>query len=82
MMEKENTLKNFEKMIIDSWTYKKLTADEQIRLFDVFNSTQTTKALKGTYKQRWETLQAIYRSYLMALDYKPIGWREDPEVLF
>lgn len=76
-LNKEQALDNFVDMIEKSWTYNRLTKEEKERLRDVFYNIQTRECLKGTYIQRWEILQAIYHSYLMALDYKPIGWREE-----
>ena len=77
VMNKENALNNFYEMIKQSWTYAKLTEHEKAQFKIVLYSRQVEKCLKGTYKQRWEILQAIYSSFLMALDYTPIGWRED-----
>ena len=81
MKNKNDVLKDFKKMIVNSWTYKKMTAEEQIRLFQVFDNVQTEKALKGSYIQRWEILQAIYTSYLMALEYT-WNWRENEDQPF
>lgn len=81
MNNKNDVLKNFKKMIVNSWTYKKMTAEEQIRLFETFDNIQTEKALKGTYSHRWEILQAIYSGYLMALGYS-WNWREDEDQPF
>lgn len=78
-MEKEKVRDNFINMIKQSWTYAKLTEEEKNRILKVLYSTQAERCLKGTYKQRWEILQAIYHSFLMALDYTPIGWREEQE---
>ena len=65
-----------------SWTYARITEEEKIRLENVLYSTQTKECVKGIYIQRWRILQAIYNSFLMALDYKPIGWREEEQPLF
>ena len=80
--EKEKALENFIEMIEKSWTYARLTKEERERLGQVFHSTQTRESLNGTYLQRWEILQAIYSAFIMALDYKPIGWREEKELSF
>ena len=69
-------LENFIEMIVESWTYDRLTEEERKKLGRVLYSIQTKRSLKGTYEHRWEILQAIYSSFIMALDYKPIGWRE------
>ena len=79
---KENAIENFNKMIHNSWTYEKLTTAEKQNWENVLDSTPTKEAVKGTYQQRWKILQAIYSGFLNALDYKPINWREESEVLF
>jgi len=76
---KENALDNFYENIKKSWTYEKLTTAEINRLEKVLFSVQIENCLKGTYNQRYETLNAIYHSFLMALDYTPINWREEEE---
>ena len=75
-MKKEDCLENFKEMIQNSWTYARLTEDEKTRWENLLNRGPETQCLKGNYLQRWRILQAIYDSFLMALDYKPIGWRE------
>ena len=81
--EKLLILAEFRTMISQSWTFNRLTEAEKRRIMEVLseNHTQTREALKGTKKHCWEILQAIYSSYLLALDYKPIGWREEIEVI-
>ena len=78
-MKKEIARDLFVEMIMKSWTFEKMTENERQRIVDFFYSKRTEDCLKGTYKQRWEILQAIYNSFLMGLDYKPIGWRENLE---
>ena len=79
--EKEKTLIEFRDMIKKSWTYDRMTQEEKDNIMEVlsYNSQTTINALKGTKKQVWDTLQAIYYSFLLALDYKPTGWRETEE---
>lgn len=74
---KENAKEDFINMIQNSWTYNRLTESERENLKDVFCNIDNV--LKGTYRQRYEILQAIYYSFLKALDYEPIGWREEEE---
>ena len=38
--------------------------------------------IKGNDKTRVEWLNTIYQAYLIALMYKPIGWREESEIKF
>lgn len=65
----------FQNVIKKSWTWEKLTAQEQERFInmDVFDS------IKGNDKTRVEWLHTIYTSFLSALGYQSIGWRETNE---
>ena len=79
--EKERTLVEFRRMIENSWTYDRMTQEEKNNIMEVlsYNNVETIEALKGTKKQCWAILQAIYSSFLAALNYKPTGWRETEE---
>ena len=81
-MNNKDALKEYEKMIINSWTYKKMTADEQIKLFETFEHIRTKDAFKGTFNQRWNVLQAIYGAFLAGLGYNNFNWRENEEKTF
>ena len=65
----------FQNVIKKSWTWNKLTEEEQKRFIDmdVFDS------IKGTAKTRIEWLCTIYQSFLSALGYTWSGWRESEE---
>jgi len=76
---KESAKRVFINNIKKSWTYAKLTEKEKERLEKVFISTITEHSIKGSFGDRYIVLQAIYNSFLMALDYEPIGWREEDE---
>ena len=62
----------FQNVIKKSWTWERLTKEEQTR----FINMNVFDKIKGNDKTRIEWLQTIYNSFLSALDYKPIGWRE------
>lgn len=74
---KENALYNYKLLIMQSWTYDRLTTKERERLSDTLDWVDKQNILSGNYKQRWDTLNAIYHAFLSALDYSPIGWREE-----
>ena len=77
---KENALNDFYEMIKNSWTYERMTELEKRRLSAaLFLDMRTEKALKGSYSQRWEILQAIYATFLNAIGYTDFGWREEEE---
>lgn len=66
----------FQNVIKKSWTWNKLTEEEQRRFVDM----NVFDRIKGSDKTRIEWLNTIYHSFLCALGYKPIGWRETEEV--
>ena len=76
---KENALGNFYENIKKSWTYERLTKEERERLKITLFSPTITNSLRGTYNQRYQILNSVYHGFLMALDYQPIGWRENAE---
>ena len=73
---KEEAIKLYIDMIKKSWTYDKLTDDEKARLNYVFKWSEEQGLIKGSFKDRWDTLQVLYTSYITALGYSPLGWRE------
>lgn len=68
----------FQNVIKKSWTWQKLTKEEQKRFIDM----NVFDRIKGNDKTRVEWLNTIYQSFLSALGYKPIGWREEAEIQF
>jgi len=68
----------FQNVIKKSWTWQKLTEEEQKRFIDM----NVFDRIKGNDKTRVEWLNTIYQSFLSALGYKPIGWREEAEIQF
>lgn len=75
-LNKTEAAKDYIEAIKRSWTYARLTDEERARLFKAIQNCCDT-CLKGSYQQRREQLQSIYYAFLLALDYKPIGWREN-----
>lgn len=77
---KENVFVDFYDMIRKSWTYQKLTEKEQNKITYIIFDKRTSEDIKGTYKQRWGALDALYYAFLMALDYdNNPDWRADHE---
>lgn len=75
-MKYSNVVENyFQNVIKKSWTWQKLTEEEQQRFIDM----NVFDKIKGTDKQRIEWFNTIYHSFLVGLDYKAIGWREEDE---
>ncbi len=68
----------FQNVIKKSWTWERLTEEEQKRFIDM----NVFDRIKGNDKTRVEWLNTIYHSFISALGYKPIGWREEAEIQF
>ena len=62
-------------MIYEHFIGTILTEEEQKR----FINMNVFDRIKGNDQTRIEWLNTIYHSYLYALGYKPIGWREPEE---
>lgn len=62
----------FQNVIKKSWSWDRLTEEERKRFIDM----NIFDKIKGTDKQRIVWLSTIYESFLSALGYEPIGWRE------
>ena len=75
---KENALTDYIEMIQKSWTYAKLTKDEKESFDLAFHDIRVTNALKGSYRQRWDMLNALYSNFLYGVGYRNTGfWREE-----
>lgn len=75
-MKYSNAVENyFQNVIKKSWTWAKLTQEEQQRFIDM----DVFDKIKGADKQRIEWFNSIYHAFLVGLGYKPIGWREEDE---
>lgn len=76
MKNKENALSDFAEMIKSSWTFQRMTEEEQARCFDALHGHEK---LRGNYRQRWDWLHDIYNAYLLGLGYDDFNWRDKPE---
>lgn len=74
--DKNKVFDDYTAMIINSWTYDRMTKEEKTRIIDQLNCERTKKEVVGTYIQRWRVLNLMYSSFLEGLGYKPSGWRE------
>jgi hypothetical protein len=77
MSDKQNAFIEFENMIEQSWTYKRLTNEELAKWNDTMHLVNVRNVLKGTFKQRWETLQIVYSAFLNGCGYEPIAWNDN-----
>ena len=75
-MKNQNIVEDYiENVLKKSWTWKRLTDEERQR----FLNMNVFDKIKGNEKTRIEWLYTIYHSFLEALGYKAIGWRETAE---
>ena len=65
----------FQNIIKKSWTWERLTEEERQR----FINMHVFDKIKGDDKTRIEWLNTIYTSFLTALGYKSVCWREPKE---
>ena len=63
-------------MISKSWTWLRLTVEERAKFVALFAHPQSNAVIKGNYEQRWEACEALYYTFLVALGYDPLNWRE------
>lgn len=76
MKKYSNAVENyFQNVIKKSWSWERLTNAERQRFIDM----NVFDRIKGNDQTRIEWLNTIYQSFLAALDYTPIGWREEGE---
>ena len=75
----DKLMDDFVLMIERSWTFERMTKTEKLNCRYMLEAHTTKKALKGTYRQRWEILQACYSAFLDGLGYSGANWRETDE---
>lgn len=75
--ETKNAVYNyFNTVIVNSWTWERLTDDERER----FKTCIDFSRIGGSQQQRVKVLNMVYSAFLHGVGYKPTGWREtDPE---
>jgi len=74
--EREQIKNKYIKIIQDSWTYEKLSGIERKT---IIQQISRAKLYANNGKNICEELNTIYYTYLLALEYEPIGWRETPK---
>lgn len=76
MKKYSNAVENyFQGVIKKSWTWQRLTIEEQER----FINMSVFDRIKGDDKTRAEWLNTIYDAFLTGLGYQSVGWRETEE---
>ena len=75
MKRKENANADFREMTMQSWTFARMTTEEQKRCVDALKFAKVS----GTYDMRWEALQSVYRAFLLGIGYTDSGWRRNED---
>ena len=73
---KEQAQADYIAMIRNSWTFQRMTQEEQEK---AINALHCPDMLQGSYRQRWYTLEAVYRAFLLGIGYDGADWREPEE---
>lgn len=73
---KEQAQADYITMIRNSWTFQRMTQKEQEKAIKALHCPDM---LQGSYKQRWYTLEAVYRAFLLGIGYDGTYWREPEE---
>lgn len=74
--DKDNAALDFYEMIQKSWTWERLTKEEQKRFRRRLESFDCYGRIKGSYETRYEHCHQLYQMFLEALCYDPLHWRE------
>ena len=68
----------YNKIVLQSWTYAKLTDDEKRRWNDVWRYA----GIRGTKEQMLEAMSDYYRAFLLGVGYDDFyNWREDDPIV-
>lgn len=72
---KDFVFTDYLEMIRKSWTYDRMTQEEKEKIHCILLDYRTTDNIKGTYQQRWQALNALYRAFLIGIGYDNFDWR-------
>lgn len=68
--DKAKAIPDWMDMTFQSWTYSALTDEQREKWRELQKKQWFRDAVRGTYKQRWDVLQAIYMAFLEGADLK------------
>ena len=74
---KDNALWHYLAMTCNSWTFGRMTKKEREGCVKTFLESSRRGLIRGDYRTRWNTMNAIYAAFLSALGYEddPGDWR-------
>jgi hypothetical protein len=76
MKDKNLAKQDWLEMIKKSWTWARLTEKEKEKFSELLEHPCSAVVIRGNYEQRWEACEALYHTFLDALGYDPLEWRE------
>lgn len=68
--DKAKAIPDWMDMTFQSWTYNALTDEQRDKWHKLLKKQWVTDSIQGTYKQRWNALQAIYFAFLEGVGLK------------
>lgn len=71
---------DFCQMVQNSWTFQRMTSEEQGRCWESLHFAAAKNLLKGCYKVRWGILNSIYNAFLNGIGYNDFNWRESDSI--
>lgn len=75
MKNKNNVFVDYLEMIKKAWTYDRMTQEEKEKIKELLTSERIKEDIKGTYKQRYDALNAVYYAFLIGIGYDNFDWR-------
>lgn len=72
-MNKENAFNHMMYVFSVSWTWERLTLEERESFKAAAEAAR--HIIRGTYSQRCEILNEIYRAFLFGVGYTGVNWR-------
>lgn len=77
--DKEAAHRDFGHVVMQSWTYARMTEEEKDRALSAILFAKNQGLLFGNYYQRWHQLDAIYNAFLLGIGCDGAKWRETDE---
>lgn len=71
-LTKENAFIHAMHMYANSWTYDRMTEDEQKRVYEIMRFSKVF----GTFQQRIKQYNSLYNAFLLGLGYTDFHWRD------
>ena len=78
---KDFVFTDYLEMIKNSWTYARMTKEEKEKIQEILTNGRIKEDIKGTYKQKYRALNAVYHAFLIGIGYNnEPDWRGENDV--